>query len=507
MHVTETLSEGLKREFKVVIGADELNARLDAKLDEIKGQIQLKGFRPGKVPVAYLKKTYGKSVMGDVIQETVGETSQKAIEERDLKPALQPNIELEGEMDRVIEGKADLAYKLSLEVMPSFDLPDFSRVELVRPVAEVADAEVDEAIDGMAEQQRSYEPKGEGAEAADDDSLLIDFVGKVDGEAFEGGTAEGVTLVIGSGQFIPGFEEQLKGAKAGDEVVVKVTFPEDYGAEHLAGKNAEFDVTVKEVNAPVQTRVDDEFAKRLGLDSLEALRTAMRERIAADYGRVSRTRLKRSLLDRLDEAVDFDLPPTLLEQEFSQILRQAQSEKAHGAEDYDPAEDHDHDHSDVEIPEEEQEDLRRIAGRRVRLGLLLAEVGARNEISVSQEELGRAIAAQARNFPGQEQQVYRYFTQNPEAQAQIRAPLFEDKVVDYILELAKVTDRTVGREALLSEPDEPAEQALEADAAASGQKPAATKKTATKKTATKKAAPKKKPAARKTAAATKDDEA
>ena len=489
MQVTETLSEGLKREFKVVIEAADLNNRLDAKLDEIKGQVQLKGFRPGKVPKSHLKKTYGKSVMSDVIQETVTETSQKAIEERELKPALQPNIELDGEVEPVIEGTADLAYKLTFEVMPEFDLPDFSVLKLSRPVVEVSDEEVDESIARMAEQQQNFEPKDEKAKAEDGDRLTIDFLGKVDDVAFEGGTAEGASLVLGSGQFIPGFEEQLVGAKAGDDVTVNVTFPDEYGAEHLAGKDAVFDVKVKEVAGAVETKIDDEFATQMGLESLDALKDALKGRIGEDYGRVSRNRVKRSLLDELDGLLDFELPPTMLEQELEQIIQQAQSEKAHSAEDDDPEQDHDHDHSDVEITDEEKEEYKTIAARRVRLGLLLSEVGTQNEVQVTQDEVNRAIAEQARNFPGQEQQVFQFYTQNQQAQAQIRAPLFEDKVVDYILELAKVTDETVTREALMEDPDAPAEDATEAKE----EKPK--KKAAAKK----KAAPKKKAAAKKKA--------
>lgn len=489
MQVTETLSEGLKREFKVVIEAADLENRLDAKLDEIKGQVQLKGFRPGKVPKSHLKKTYGKSVMSDVIQETVTETSQKAIEERELKPALQPNIELDGEVEPVIEGTADLAYKLTFEVMPEFDLPDFSALKLSRPVVEVSDEEVDESIARMAEQQQNFEPKDEKAKAEDGDRLTIDFLGKVDDVAFEGGTAEGASLVLGSGQFIPGFEEQLVGAKAGDDVTVNVTFPDEYGAEHLAGKDAVFDVKVKEVAGPVETKIDDEFATQMGLESLDALKEALKGRIGEDYGRISRNRVKRSLLDELDGLLDFELPPTMLEQELEQIIQQAQSEKAHSAEDYDPEQDHDHDHSDVEITDEEKEEYKTIAARRVRLGLLLSEVGTQNEVQVTQDEVNRAIAEQARNFPGQEQQVFQFYTQNQQAQAQIRAPLFEDKVVDYILELASVTDETVTREALLEDPDAPAEDAVEE------KKEKPKKKAAAKK----KAAPKKKAAAKKKA--------
>lgn len=482
MQVTETLSEGLKREFKVVVEAAELNTRLDAKLDEIKGQVQLKGFRPGKVPKAHLKKTYGKSVMGDVIQETVGETSQKAIEEKNLKPALQPNIELEGDVEPVIEGTADLAYKLTFEIMPDFDLPDFSSLKLTRPVVEVSDEEIEEALGRMAAQQQSYEPKDDKAKADEGDRLTIDFLGKIDGVPFEGGAAEGASLVIGSGQFIPGFEEQLKGAKKGDEVLVKVTFPEEYGAENLAGKDAEFDVTVQEVAGPAETKIDDEFAKQMGLESLDALKEALKGRMGEDYARISRSRVKRSLLDELDGITDFELPPTMLEQELEQIIQQAQSEKAHSAEDYDPEHDHDHDHSDVEITDEERDEYKTIAGRRVRLGLLLSEVGSRNEITVTQEEVNRAIAEQARNYPGQEQQVFQFYTQNQQAQAQLRAPLFEDKVVDYILELAKVTDEKVTREALLEDPDASAEDAVDAkDDKPKKKKAAAKKKTATKK--------------------------
>lgn len=486
MQVTETLSEGLKREFTVVIEAADLAGRLDAKLDEIKGQVQLKGFRPGKVPKSHLMKTYGKSVMGDVIQETVGETSQKAIEERELKPALQPNIELEGDVEPVVEGKSDLTYKLTFEIMPDFDLPDFSALTLTRPVVEVSDEEVDESITQMAAQQQNFEPKDEKAKAEDGDRLTIDFLGKVDDVAFEGGTAEGASLVIGSGQFIPGFEEQLVGAKAGDDVTVNVTFPAEYGAEHLAGKDAVFEVKVQEVAGPAETKIDDEFATQMGLESLDALKEALKGRIGEDYGRISRNRVKRSLLDELDGLLDFELPPTMLEQEIEQIIQQAQSEKAHSAEDYDPEQDHDHDHSDIEISDEEKEEFKAIAERRVRLGLLLSEVGTRNEVQVTQDEVNRAIAEQARNFPGQEQQVFQFYTQNQQAQAQIRAPLFEDKVVDYILELAKVTDETVTREALLEDPDAPAEDAVDAKEEKPKKKAAAKKKASTKKKATSK---------------------
>lgn len=444
MQVTVTNADGLKRELKIQVPAQDLESKLGAKLEEMKGQVRLKGFRPGKVPVSHLRKTFGKQIMGEVIQETVGESSQKAIQDEALRPAFQPSIDLEGEIQDVIDGKADLTFKVSFEVIPSFEIADFSKVTLERLTAEVSDADVDEALKRLAENQKNFEPRAEGAKAEKGDLLTLDFVGKIDGEAFEGGSAEGANLEIGSGRFIPGFEDQLVGAAVGDEVEVKVTFPADYGAEHLAGKDAVFEVKVKEVKAPAEVKVDDEFAKRFGIESLEKLREALTEQMKSDFARMSRQHLKRAMLDKLDELHDFELPPTMVEQEFNQIWHQFEHELQHQNKTL----------ADLDEPEEEvRAEYRKIAERRVRLGLVLAEVGEKNSITVTEQELNQALAERARQFPGQERQLYQFFQQNPQAIQELRAPIFEDKVVDFIAELATVTDKVVSREELFTDPD------------------------------------------------------
>lgn len=477
MRVTETSADGLKHELTVTVDAKTLDDRLMHKLEHLKNQVRLKGFRPGKVPISHLRRTMGKQVMAEVIQEAVGETSQKALDERELRPALQPAIDLEGEIEPVVDGQADLTFKMTFEVVPQIELADFSKIKVERPVAEVADEEIDEAVQRLAAQQKNFEPKGETAKAAEGDLLTIDFVGRIGDEAFEGGTAEDAQLELGSGRFIPGFEEQLVGAKAGDAKQVMVTFPDDYGAKELAGKDAVFDVTVKKVEAPAEVAIDDEFAKRLGMENLEKLREAVAGQIKENYDGMSRSKLKRALLDALDEQHSFELPPSMLEQEFDQIWRQFE---------------HELEHQDKKVADldESEEDLRaeyhKIAERRVRLGLVLAEVGEKNKISVTDEEVNRALAERARQFPGQERQLYEFYQKNPQAVAELRAPIFEDKVVDFIAELADITDKTVSREDLFAEPD-------------AGEDEAPKKKKATRKPAAKKAAPKK-PAAKKPAA-------
>ena len=444
MQVTVTNADGLKRELKVQVPAQDLETRLSAKLDEMKTQVRLKGFRPGKVPAAHLRKTFGRQVMGDVIQQAVGESSQKALEDEALRPAFQPAIDLEGEIEQVLDGKADLTFKMSFEVIPTFELTDFSKITLERPTAEVQDEDIEEALKRLAENQKNFEARAEGEKAETGDLLMIDFVGKIDGVAFEGGSAEDAGLEIGSGRFIPGFEEQLVGAKVGDDVEVKVAFPADYGAEHLAGKDAVFDVKVKEVKAPAEVKIDDEFAKRFGFDDLAKLREALVEQMKGDYARMSRMHLKRNMLDKLDEAHDFELPPTMVEQEFEQIWRQFEHELSHQSKTV----------ADLDQPEEEvRADYRKIAERRVRLGLLLAEVGDKNSITVTEQELNQALAERARQFPGQERQLYEFFQKNPQAVQELRAPIFEDKVVDFIAELAKVEDKVVSRDELFTDPD------------------------------------------------------
>lgn len=469
MQVTETSADGLKRELTITVEAKTLDDKLSHKLEHMKTQVRLKGFRPGKVPVAHLRKTFGKQVMGEVIQETVGETSQKALEERDLKPALQPHIDLEGEIEPVIDGKADLIYKMVFEIIPDIELTDFSKVTAERLVAEVADEDVQEALERLASQQKNFEPKGDKAKAADGDLLTIDFIGRIDGDAFEGGTAEDARLEIGSGQFIPGFEEQLVGAKAGDKKDVTVTFPEEYGAKDLAGKKAVFEVTVKAVETPAEVAIDEEFAKRLGMESLDSLKTAVTNQIKTNYDGMARTKLKRVLLDALDERHSFDLPPGMVEQEFHQIWHQFEHELEHQKKTL----------ADLDEPEEDvRAEYRTIAERRVRLGLVLAEVGQTNKITVTDEEVNRALAERARQFPGQERQVYEYFQKNPQAVAELRAPIFEDKVIDFICELANIVDKPVSREELFAEPEGDETE----------------KKPAKKKPAAKKAAPQKKKA-------------
>jgi trigger factor len=445
MQITETVNENLRREFRITVARNDLDARLSTKLEDMKGQVNLKGFRPGKVPVAHLRKTYGKSMMGEIVQETVAEVSQKAVADRSLRPAMTPSIRLEGEVEKVLDGKEDLVFTMGVDLMPDFTLADASQIALVRPVTDVSDDMVMESLKRLASQQRSYEPKGDGAVAQDSDQLVIDFVGKIDDVAFEGGTAENAELVIGSGAFIPGFEEQLKGAKAGDSKVVSVTFPAEYPSEKLAGKAAAFDVTVKEIRRGVDAEVDDTLATKLGLDSLDRLKDAARSQIVAEYGRASRAHLKRALLDALDERHSFDLPSGMVEAEFGQIWKQVEQDLKTGN-----LADEDKGKSEDELKAE----FRKIAERRVRLGLVLSEFGRGNNVQVTQEELNRAVVAQARQYPGQEARIFEFYRSNPDAVAQLRAPLFEDKVVDFLCGQVKISDRTVERDDLFKDPDD-----------------------------------------------------
>ena len=449
MEVIEKSAEGLDRKFQVKVSAEELDKKLVAKLEEVKGRVHLKGFRKGKAPVAHLKKLYGKGMMGEIIQDIVTETSQKAFSERDLQPATTPRPELISKIDDVIEGKADLEYDLQAEILPTFEPMDVSTLKLTRPVAEVPESDVDEALAKIAEQQVSYKERGKTAKAKEKDQVLIDFVGKVDGEEFEGGKGEGFELVLGSGQFIAGFEDQLIGAKTGDDVEVKVTFPEEYHAKNLAGKDAVFDVHVQEVRAPEEPAIDDELAKKVGLESLDDLKKRIKERIEGDYKDLSRSHLKRSLLDKLDEAHDFELPQGMVNAEFEQIWRQVESTER---------DEEDKDKSDEELKEE----YRKIAERRVRLGLVLAEIGKRAEVKVPSQELQQAVQRQAiqeaqyMQMQGQNispQEVLQFYQKNPQALEQVRAPLFEEKVVDYIIERAEVKDKTVSKDKLMEEPD------------------------------------------------------
>jgi trigger factor len=445
MQITETVNEPLRREFRITVGHGDLDEKLNSRLEGMKGQVQLKGFRPGKVPVAHLRKTFGKSMMGEIVQEAVAEYSQKAVEERSLRPAMSPNIQLVSTFDKVVDGSEDLIFTMGIDLMPDFKLAELSTISLNRPVTEVSDEDVMNSLKRLASQQRTFEPKGDDAPAQDGDQLLIDFIGKIDGVPFEGGTAENAELVIGSGSFIPGFEEQLKGAKPGDAKTVNVTFPADYPAANLAEKSATFDVAVKEVRRGVEAEVDESLAAKLGLENLDKLSEAARAQLGAEFSRASRAHLKRALLDALDSAHAFELPPGMVDAEFKQIWAQVEQDIKSG----NLAEE---DKSKSE--EELQAEFRKIAERRVRLGLVLSEFGRVNNVQVTQEELNRAVVAQARQYPGQEQKILEIYRNNADAVAQLRAPIFEDKVVDFLCGQVKITDRPVSREDLFKDPDD-----------------------------------------------------
>jgi trigger factor len=449
MQITETVAEGLRREYKIVVPMGDLDQKVNARLEEMKPKMHLKGFRPGKAPVSFLKKQFGKSMMGEVVEEAVNEGSQKAISDNSLKPAFAPQVEPVGELDQVVEGKADLEFTVKVDLMPDFELADVSKLKIERLTGDVTDADIDEALKRLAEQSRTFASREAGATAELDDTVEIDFVGRIDGTEFPGGKADGFNLLLGSGQFIPGFEEQLIGAKAGETRDVKVAFPADYQEATLAGKDAVFTVTVKDVKAPEPVKIDDELAKRMGLESLGVLKDRVREQVKTDFARASRLHLKRRILDALDGAHHFTVPPTMVENEFNGIWTAVENElKREGKTFADEGKSED----------EMRKEYRDIAERRIRLGLVLARIGEQNGLSVSNEEMQRAMAQRARQFPGQEQQVFEYYAKNAQAQAEIRAPIFEDKVVDFIAELADVTERKVDRETLFMDPDEAAEK-------------------------------------------------
>ena len=448
MQIVEKSVEGLSRVYGVTVPAAVLAEKVEARIAEITPTLNLKGFRPGKVPTGHVRRLYGKSLMSEIVEQTINETTQKVLSDNNLRPAGEPDLRPEGDIQDVFEGRSDLAYEIALEVIPEFVPADFSEISLKRPIYEPTEDEVGEAVAELAESSKTYEPrKGKTVKSKDGDQLLIDFVGRVDGEAFEGGGAEDATLTLGSGQFIPGFEEQLVGAKPGDEVLVKVTFPAEYQAAELAGKDAEFTVQVKEVRAPKASKVDDALAERLGIENLEKLKELLRSNLQSQFAGATRFKLKRALLDILDERHDFLLPPRMVEAEFSQIWEQVQQDKTSGGL---PPEDADKSDAQLEV------EYRKIAERRVRLGLVLAEVGRINNVQVTEQELAEAMRAEAMRYGPQAQQIFDFLRQNPSAQSQIRAPIFEEKVVDLIVSRAKVEDEKVSKEDLLREDDMPA---------------------------------------------------
>ena len=433
MQVTETLNEGLKRGYEIVVTADELDQKVHEKLVEAQPEVEMKGFRKGKVPLALLKKQFGERLLGEAMQESVDQAMSDHFEQTGDRPAAQPDVKMKNE-----DWKAgdDVHVELNYEALPDVPEVDFSAISLERMAVKADEAAVDEALQNLAENAQDFEDREEGAAAEDGDQVVIDFTGKLDGEAFEGGAAEDYPLTLGAGAFIPGFEEQLVGVKAGDETEVKVTFPEDYGAEHLAGKEVTFDVTVKAVKAPKAAEIDDELAKKFGAEDLESLKGQIRERLEAEYNGAARQVVKRKLLDQLDEQVDFPLPPGLVDSEAKQIAHQLWHEENPDVQG--------HDHPEIEPTDEH----RKLAERRVKLGLLLAELGQRAEVEVTDSEMTQAVMQQARQYPGQERQFFEFVQQNPQMQQQLRAPIFEDKVVDYILERAEVTEKEVSKDEL-----------------------------------------------------------
>ncbi|TAI67651.1 trigger factor [Bradyrhizobium sp. Leo170] len=447
MQVTETLNEGLKHEFKISVPATDLDAKADAKLVDLKDKVRINGFRPGKVPVSHLKKIYGRSVMAETIDQTIRDANTQIFTDRGFRLATEPKITMpteQKEVEELLAGKSDLTYTVAIEVVPPITLADFKTFQVEKPVTDVTDADVDEAIKRIADQSRPYSAKSEGAKAENGDRVTISFKGTINGEAFDGGTGEGIQVVLGAGQFIPGFEEQLIGIGAGETRTLKVTFPKNYASEKLAGQPAEFETTATTVEAPGETVIDDEFAKTLGLESLDKLKEAARARLTAEFAGATRQRVKRALLDRLDENHRFEAPPSLIDEEFNLMWNSIKAEMDSAGKTF----------ADENTTEDAaKEEYRRIADRRVRLGLVLSEIGEKNKITVSDDEVGRAVIERARQMPGREKEVWDFYRSNAQALAQLRAPIYEDKVVDFILELANVTEKKVSKEDLFKDED------------------------------------------------------
>ncbi len=448
MQVKETVADGLKHEFQISVPASDLDAKADARLVDLKDKVRLNGFRPGKVPVSHLKKVYGRSVMAETVEQTIRDTNSQIFTERGFRLATEPKITMPTEekaVEDILTGKSDLNYTVSIEVVPSIQLADFKSFTVEKPVVEVTDAEVDEAIKRIADQNRPFAAKGEGAKAEAGDRVTVSFKGTIDGVAFDGGTSENIQVTLGSNTFIPGFEDQLLGVAAGENRTLKITFPKNYANEKLAGQPAEFETSATLVEAPQETEINDEFAKSLGLESLDKLKEAARERLTAEFAGATRQRVKRVLLDRLDESHRFEAPPSLVEEEFRLMWNSIKAEMESSGKTF----------ADEDTTEEASEqEYRKIADRRVRLGLVLSEIGEKNKITVTDDEVSRAVIERARSMPGREKEVWDYYRNNTNALAQLRAPIYEDKVVDFILELANVTEKKVTREDLFKDDDE-----------------------------------------------------
>ena len=456
MQVTETLNTGLKREIKITVPARDMEARLMERLSDAKDKVRLKGFRPGKVPIQHLRKVYGKSFMAEVVNEILSDSTRKVLDERGEKAAMQPEVNMtedEKEAEKILAGNADFEFSMAYEVIPAIEIKDYSGIKVTRPVYDVPEEEVEKQVAVVADSARSYEPKK--GKAEEGDKVTFDYLGKIDGVAFEGGAAEDSDLVLGSNQFIPGFEEQLIGVKEGDETTIEVTFPEQYAAEHLAGRRATFDIKVKQVQKPGPLEINDELAKNLGLESAEKLREIVRGQIESQFGNVTRQKVKRQILDALDEAYKFEAPSKLVEAEFQNIWMQVTRDLDQAGKTF----------ADEDTTEEEaRAEYQRLAERRVRLGLVLAEIGEKAAVTVTDDELQRALFDQIRRFPAsQQQEAFNFYRENPSALANIRAPLFEEKVIDHLMTEIKVEDKKVSREELLADDEDETKQASAGD--------------------------------------------
>lgn len=485
MQVIETLAEGLKREIKVVIPAKDMEQQMNERLADVKDKVRINGFRPGKVPVSHVKKMYGKSIMAELVNEIIRDRPSAILSERGEKSATQPEIAMtedEAEAEKILNAQADLEFTLSYEIIPAIELKSVDGIKVTREVVEISEDEINEQILKIAESARTFETKK--GKAADGDRVTMDYLGKVDGVAFDGGKDEDAELVIGSNRFIPGFEEQLVGLKAGDEKVITVTFPAEYPAANLAGKEATFDITVKEVAAPAATEINDDLATKLGVESVEKLKEIVRGQIESQYGNVTRQKIKRQILDQLDAIYKFEAPSKLIDAEFDNIWRQINTDLAQSGKTF----------ADEDTTEEAaREEYRTLAERRVRLGLVLSEIGEKAGIEVTDEEMQRSLFAQLQQFPGQEKEILEFFRKTPGAAASLRAPIFEEKVIDKLLSEVSVTDKTVTKEELLAEDAEEGDKpkkaaskkkaAAKADDAAEGEEAAPKKKAAAKKKA------------------------
>ena len=472
MQVTETKSEGLSREFKVALPANEIEEKISHRLKELARTAQMPGFRPGKVPVSVLRKKYGPSVLGEVLERTVNDSSQQALAEKGLRPAMQPQIEITS-----FEDGGDLEYTIAVELLPEIKPIDFSKIKLERQISKTDDAAVEKTLADIAAAQGDSAAIKDDRETKTGDVLVIDFFGKVGGEEFAGGKAEGYELTLGSGTFIPGFEEQLIGVKVGDKIKVKVKFPDSYGAAELSGKDAVFDVTVNELKETVPSAIDDELAKKVGMENLEALKKSIREEQESQFNEMSRMILKRALLDELSAAYDFEIPEKLLDREFGTIWKQFEEQRK---KDKDAGQG-----SEEKTDDEHKKDFREIAERRVRLGLLLSEVGRDNNVQISQEDVNSQLMAEARRHPGREKEVMEHYKNNPEAMEELSAPLYEEKVVNFILEQASITEKTATKDELIKTMEDEAAGKPEAKAKAGGKSKAKGKATAKKKAAKK----------------------